>query len=164
LLSQGLQNEGAISMLKVLIAEDELMIADEIEEALIASGYEVCGIARTVDEAVALGDLHDPDLAVLDVRLVGGGRGTEIVRRLNKREKIGVLYATAYSSLNRMLTLNDGEGSIEKPFCSEDLVRALAIVQEIKAFGGSTSQHPPGFRVLSLWPQSRAQFVQGSLA
>jgi CheY-like chemotaxis protein len=156
-------DEGAPSMLKVLIAEDELLIADEIEEALIAGGYEVCGIARTVDEAVKLVELHEPDLAVLDIRLAGGDRGTDIpLRLLGKGKPIGVLYATAYSSLNRQLTLNDGEAAIEKPFCSEDLVRALAIVQEIKALGGSTSQHPPGFRVLSLWPQSRAQFAQGS--
>jgi hypothetical protein len=41
-------------MLRVLIAEDELMIVDLLEDVLIANGYEVCGIARTVDEAVAL--------------------------------------------------------------------------------------------------------------
>ena len=41
-------------MLKVLIAEDELMIADMAEETLVKHGYEVCGIARTVAEAVRL--------------------------------------------------------------------------------------------------------------
>jgi two-component system, response regulator PdtaR len=61
-------------LLKILIAEDELMIADMLEEALTASRYEVCGIARTVDEAVALSELHGPDLAVVDVRLAKGGR------------------------------------------------------------------------------------------
>jgi len=45
----------SILLLKVLIAEDELLIADVLEEALVASGYNVCGIARTVDEAVVLG-------------------------------------------------------------------------------------------------------------
>ena len=41
-------------MHKVLIAEDDLMIADMLEMSLVDSGYEVCGIARTVAEAVAL--------------------------------------------------------------------------------------------------------------
>jgi response regulator of citrate/malate metabolism len=41
-------------MLKVLIAEDELMIADMAEETLVKHGYEVCGIARTVAGAVRL--------------------------------------------------------------------------------------------------------------
>ena len=49
-------------MLKVLIAEDDLMIADAAEEALLEWGYEVCGIARTVNEAVALGRLTSPIL------------------------------------------------------------------------------------------------------
>ena len=38
-----------------------------LQESLAASNYMVCGIARTVDEAVALGELHKPDLAVLDI-------------------------------------------------------------------------------------------------
>ena len=61
-------------MLKVLFAEDELLTADLLEDFLSASGYEVCGIARTVDEGVALAELHSPDLAILDVRLARGNR------------------------------------------------------------------------------------------
>ena len=44
-------------MRKVLIAEDDLIIADMAEDVLIEHGYEVCGIARTVDQAVSLGRL-----------------------------------------------------------------------------------------------------------
>ena len=98
-------------MLKVLIAEDELMIADLIEETLISSGYEVCGIARTVEEAVALGELHRPDLAILDVRLAKGGRGLEIARRLNGRGKLGVLYATGDDARNSALAQADDHSS-----------------------------------------------------
>jgi len=61
---------------KVLIAEDDLMIADLAEDMLVGQGYEVCGIARTVPEAVALGRQHRPDLAVIDLRLADGGLGT----------------------------------------------------------------------------------------
>ena len=69
-------------MLKVLIAEDDLMIADLAEEILIDGGYDVCGIARTVAEAVALAHRHKPDLVVLDLRLADGGLGTEIAAQL----------------------------------------------------------------------------------
>jgi hypothetical protein len=48
---------GGRRMFKILIAEDDLLIADMVEECLIVSEYEVCGIARTVIEAVALGRL-----------------------------------------------------------------------------------------------------------
>jgi len=45
----------ASGMLKILIAEDDFMIADAAEEVLLGWGYEVCGIARTVADGVALG-------------------------------------------------------------------------------------------------------------
>ena len=81
-------------MLKVMIAEDDLMMADMLEDVLVEGGYEVCGIARTVEKGVELGERHQPDLAVLDLRLAGGGLGTEIATRLNRRGQLGVLYAT----------------------------------------------------------------------
>jgi len=62
-------------MLKVLIAEDELLIADLLEEALVANGYEVCGIARTVDEAVALEALNILEHA----DLIQSRRGTIVI-------------------------------------------------------------------------------------
>jgi two-component system, response regulator PdtaR len=60
-------------MAKIMIAEDDLLMADMLEDVLVGGGYEVCGIARTVDEAVKLGKRHQPDLAILDIRLAGGG-------------------------------------------------------------------------------------------
>jgi DNA-binding response OmpR family regulator len=144
-------------MLRVLIAEDELMTADQLEETLIAYGYEVCGIARTVDEAVALGELHKPDLAILDVRLARDNRGPEIAKRLNSRGKFGVLYATGTDARNSTLTIADGEALITKPYRAEDLVRALAIVREIATTGTATPPFPPRFRLL---PESAAPSPQ----
>ena len=135
-------------MLKVLIAEDELIIADLLEETFIESGYDVCGIARTVDEAVQFGELHKPDLAVLDVQLAKGGRSPEIARRLNSRGKFGVLYTTGENARTSTLTRADGEASITKPYSVEDLVRALEIVQQIATRGTATPPFPPGFRLL----------------
>jgi DNA-binding response OmpR family regulator len=149
------------AMLKVLIAEDELLIADLLEEALEAGGYDVCGIARTVDEAVALGELHKPDLAILDVRLAKGGRGPEIARRLHSKGKIGVLYATGDDARNSALTLVDGEAAITKPYRVEDVLRALALIREIVTAGSATPPYPAGFRLL---PESSTRAVQMSPA
>jgi DNA-binding response OmpR family regulator len=148
-------------MLKVLIAEDELMIADLIEETLVADGYEVCGIARTVDEAVALGETHRPDLAVLDVRLAKGGHGPDIARRLHSKGKFGVLYATGDGERNSELTQADGEASLSKPYRSEDLVRALVIVREFVTTGSATPPFPRGFRLL---PKSGVRLPQAARA
>ena len=143
-------------MLKVLIAEDEFMIADALEEALVANGYEVCGIARTVDQAVALYELHKPDLAVLDVRLAGGRRGPEIVQQLKGAGKLGVLYATGDDARTSTLTTADGVAAIAKPYLMVDVIRALALVQEVMTTGTATGYTPSGFRLLVDRPKAAA--------
>ena len=74
-------------MSTVMIAEDDLLMADMLEDVLVAGGYEVCGIARTVEQGIELGDRCKPDLAVLDIRLADGGLGTDIAARLHSRAR-----------------------------------------------------------------------------
>ena len=134
-------------MLKVLIAEDDLIIASMTEEVLVEGGFEVCGIARTVGEAVALGRLHKPDLALLDVRLADGGLGTEVAAQLAALGRIGVLYATG-NAVNVMENAVEGDACIVKPYGLDDLVRALEIVAEIVATGTASPPFPRGFDLL----------------
>lgn len=134
-------------MLKVLIAEDDLIIANLAEEILIEHGYKVCGIARTVAEAVAIGQLHKPDLAILDLRLAEGGLGTEIAAQLNPDCRPGVLYATGDVS-RVMLTATDGDACLAKPYRSVDLLRGLEIVAGIIATGTASRPFPRGFQIL----------------
>lgn len=136
-------------MKKVLIAEDNVLIADMLEDFLVSGGYEVCGIARTVDEAVALADLHKPDLAVLDFRLADGGYGSEIGPRLKDRGRLGILYATG-NGADDGLTMADGQAYIGKPYRMQDMLRALNIVDEIRTTKGgfSSSPFPENFHLL----------------
>src|ERR1700722_9303718 len=145
-------------MLKVMIAEDDLMMADMLEDVLVEGGYEVCGIARTVDKAVELGERHHPDLAVLDLRLAEGGLGTEIAARLNRHGELGVLYATGNMG-HMSLTKADGEACLGKPYRSEDVVRALKIVEEIVSTGEASKPFPKGFYVLKR-PPPRGQLPE----
>ena len=134
-------------MLKVLIAEDDLMIADMAEEILVRAGYEVCGIARTVAEAVELVRDRKPDLAVIDMRLAEGGFGTEIAAQLSDLVQLGILYASG-NMLHTMLTATNGHACLAKPYRSGDLVRSLEIVSEIIATGSASPPFPYGFHVL----------------
>jgi DNA-binding response OmpR family regulator len=134
-------------VVKVLIAEDDLMIADMTEAILVAQGYEVCGIARTVAEGVALGRLHMPDLAVIDLRLADGGLGTAIASQLGALGRLGVLYATGNIS-HVLLTAANGDACLAKPYRSADLVRGLEIVADIVATGTASPPFPRGFQVL----------------
>src|SRR6478736_6406707 len=117
-------------MAKVMIAEDDLLTADMLRDALIESGYDVCGIARTVDRAVELGERHKPDLAILDIRLAEGGLGTDIPARLKNSGHMGILYASGHAGQSG-LTKADGNALLRKPYRPKDLLRALTIVEEI---------------------------------
>jgi DNA-binding response OmpR family regulator len=133
-------------VLKVLIAEDEPLIASLTEDILVEYGYEVCGIASTVIEAVALAKTHKPDLAVIDLRLAGNGLGTEIIAQLGTVVKLGVLYTTGASQV--ILTSSNGHASLAKPFRDTELVRSLEIVGEILFSGLASPPFPSGFQLL----------------
>jgi CheY-like chemotaxis protein len=136
-------------MLKVLVVDDDLMIADMVEEVLVTYGYEVCGIAPAVAEAVALVRLHRPDLAVIDIRLADGELGTEIAAQLTGFRRPGILYASGNTS-HLGLTSADGDAFLTKPYRAEDLVRGLEIVAAIVAGGTASPPFPRGFQVLPL--------------
>ena len=147
---QGRARQGVF---KVLIAEDDLMIADVAEMILVERGYEVCGIARTVDEAIALGNSHRPDLALIDLRLADGGLGTEVAAQLLALGSPGVLYVTGNMS---QVALTDGDACLAKPYRSLDLIRGLEIVAEIVATGGAQPPFPHGLQLLHRAAHSQA--------
>jgi DNA-binding response OmpR family regulator len=147
-------------MFKVLIAEDDLMIADAAEDVLVRAGYEVCGIARTVAAAVALARLHKPDLAVIDLRLADGGLGIDIPPRLGASDRCGILYATG-NAADIVLIDRDGEACLSKPYRSADLIRSLELVSEIVATGTASPPFPRGFHALPSATKLRAEARYG---
>ena len=132
-------------MLKVLIVEDDLMLADFAEEILAEQGYEICGIARTVAEAVALARHSRPDLVVLDLRLADGELGTEVAAQLTVFGRPGILYVTGNMS---QVALTNGDACLAKPYRSTDLLRSLEIVAGIVATGKAQPPFPQGFQLL----------------
>jgi DNA-binding response OmpR family regulator len=132
----------------ILIVEDDMMIADYLEETLLDAGFDVCGIARNTAEAVALAQIHHPALSVIDLRLANGEYGTRVAAALCVQGEIGILYATGNS---RRPLLNEavGQGCISKPYTSESVVAGLTIVAERMAKAAHLSNFPPGFRLLN---------------
>jgi len=134
-------------MLRILIAEDDLMIADMTAEMLGDCGYEICGIGRTVAEAVALGRRSRPDLAVIDGRMADNGRGTDVADQLAALANLGILYVTG-DAQNLMRGNARGHACLSKPYLFLDLLRSLEIVVEMVAAGTASPPFPRGFRVL----------------
>lgn len=141
-------------MRKVLIVEDDLMLADFAEETLVAQGYEVSGIARTVSEAMALARHSMPDLVILDLRLADGELGTEVAAQLSRPGGPGILYVTGNMS---QVALVHGDACLAKPYRAVDLLRGLAIVAEIVATGKAHPPFPQGFQLLD--PAAGSQAV-----
>jgi DNA-binding response OmpR family regulator len=114
--------------MKVLIVEDELMIADILETMLTAGGYTVCGIARTAKEALLMADRENPDLAIIDVRLADGSLGTGVAPVLFAKN-IGILYTTA--SMDALGLLNQ-HPCLRKPFHLREVKLALDAVMQLR--------------------------------
>jgi DNA-binding response OmpR family regulator len=135
-------------MPKILIVEDNYMLADMVEDTLLHNGYEVCGIARTVAEGLDLCGLHKPDLALIDLRLADGELGTEMAAQLRPFGNLGILYVSGNTSEVK-LTSADGHASLSKPYLSTDLLRAIWHVTDLVKMGHSSPPYPPGFRFLA---------------
>jgi DNA-binding response OmpR family regulator len=133
-------------MAAVLIIEDDLQIADILEEVLRDDGFDVCGIARTVEDALTLAGQHHPQLAIVDLYLAHGGLGSSIAPVLMTQYNTGILYTTA--NVHALATA-PGHASLRKPFRLHDVSVALGIVARIVETGFAIPPFPPNFEVLS---------------
>jgi len=113
---------------KVLIVEDQFVEANDIELMLRKAGYDVCGIARSVDIAEELIKKERPAFVLLDIFLKGKRTGTDLAKQL-KDENIPFVYLSANSNeevLNAAKTTQP-YGFLVKPFREKDLLVTMKI-------------------------------------
>lgn len=79
---------------KVLIVEDEQMIAEYFKIIVENLGYPVCGIAMTADEAVRLAREEDPAMIFMDVRLAGERDGIDAAMEIYRNKPVPTVYVT----------------------------------------------------------------------
>lgn len=113
---------------KVLVVEDEFIVADNLRQALQRVGYEVCGIAASAAEAEGILKMHTPDIVLLDIRLQGDRTGIDIARKL-RADDIAFIYLSANSSQKILEQARSTEpyGFLVKPFRKKDLLIMLDI-------------------------------------
>lgn len=108
----------------ILIVEDEILVALEMESILEDNGYQIVGIAADLEGALAFAD-RPIDLALVDLNLRDGLTGPEIGKRLAQEHKATVLFVTANPRL-----LGDGisgtVGVLTKPTDKASLTGAVA--------------------------------------
>jgi two-component system, response regulator PdtaR len=113
---------------RVVIAEDEAIIRLDLKEILEEEGYEVVGETGRGDEAVDLVRQHDPDLAILDIRMPGMD-GLSAAREIAGQRRSAVLILTAYSQRNLIEEARDA-GALAyliKPFQRSELIPAIEV-------------------------------------
>src|SRR3712207_1450175 len=82
---------------RVLIIEDELIIAWQLSEAIQEIGHEVCGMAADATEAVALAAQLLPDLVLIDVHLRRGTDGVAAAAAIRAERRAPVVFCTAFA-------------------------------------------------------------------
>ena len=82
---------------KILIVEDELLIAEDIKKALTLSQYDVCAIVTTGEEAIQEVEKLHPDLVIMDIMLAGIMTGIEAAKEIRKKYNTAIVFITAYA-------------------------------------------------------------------
>lgn len=111
---------------RVMIIEDEPIIAVDIESIVLGMGHEVVGIADTRRDAVTLAAETKPDLVLADVQLADGSSGIRAVEEILTEATVPVIFITAYPE--RLLTGDRPEPTylVTKPFRPESVEAAIA--------------------------------------
>jgi CheY-like chemotaxis protein len=125
---------------RVLIVEDEVLLAAELEYLVAASGAAPIGHAMTSGEAVDLAERLHPDLALVDVHLSDGPTGIDAARRMTEHCGAIVLFITA--NMKRLPEDFAGAcGVMSKPYSEHQVRMAITFLAECAATGHS--QRPP---------------------
>jgi len=112
---------------KILIVEDEAVIAMELEERLTHMGYSVTGSAATSDSALQKIEESLPNLVLMDIHIQGARDGIDTAEDIRARYDIPIIYLTAYAdnaTLQRA-KLSTPFGYLIKPFREEELRAAI---------------------------------------
>ncbi|MFL6450242.1 MAG: response regulator [Bryobacteraceae bacterium] len=84
---------------RILVVEDEQIIAADLSNKLTQMGHQVVGVAIGAEEAIAIADELRPDLVLMDVQLDGDMTGTEAASTIQDRTGAPVVYVTAFPGI-----------------------------------------------------------------
>lgn len=114
---------------RILVVEDDAIVAHDIEDSLHASGYSVVAVAPDGEEAVELAAQLKPDLVVMDIRLPGTLDGIAAAENIREELDIPVVYLTAHSDRSTLERAKHAGswGYLVKPFDASGLRAAVEV-------------------------------------
>lgn len=115
--------------LRVMIVEDEMLLALDLEDMLLDAGYHVVGQASCMRQAIALAELNQGavDVAIMDVNLARGTNGVETAAALRQRWDIPSLFVSGNldeRTREAALPLNP-LGFVGKPYSEREVLTSL---------------------------------------
>ena len=139
-----------IPPLRVMIVEDEMLLAMQLAAQVGDAGHEVVGVASAVTEALDLAEKRKPDLAFVDIELADGPTGVDLVGRLVQASPTVVVFVTG-NAKRIPSDFAGAAGVLAKPYTRVALREAIAFFS--RAIGpGAPPPPPPG---LTLSPNVR---------
>jgi AmiR/NasT family two-component response regulator len=114
-------------MIKILIVEDEAIVARDLHQQLAELGYDPVADTPTGEQALALAAQLRPGLVLMDIELAGEMDGISAAQAIGEQFAIPVVYLTAYSgeSVLEQAKLTEAFGYVLKPFAPRDLRIAI---------------------------------------
>lgn len=132
--------------MRILLVEDEMLIAMEQRLYLETAGHDVAGPAADADQAAELMAKGMYDLALVDVHLARGSCGIDVARRLAS-SNIPCLFVTSHPEgvmAEGVMAERLGLGCLLKPFSSDDLLASVEVASDV------LNSRPPAVRPRNL--------------
>jgi CheY-like chemotaxis protein len=113
----------------ILIVEDEILVAQNLQEQLKELSYRVCDSVNSGEDAVVIAAKKNPDLIFMDIQLAGKMNGVEAARQIQERLQIPVVFVTAHADLQTLAEVKrtDHYGYLVKPFHAASLRAAVEL-------------------------------------
>ena len=133
--------------MRILIVEDEALIAMMLADSLEDGGHEVMGPAATMAEALALCEAAaPPELAVLDINLRDGSNGVDVARALLERWGVLSIFASG-QMMEARRARNVALGYIRKPYEAKTVLRSVEVAREVMS-GSDARNRARGLRAV----------------
>lgn len=146
--------------MRILIVEDEMLLALQIEEDLVRAGHEVVGMAESLPAALRLAAREEPEVALVDVFLGDHPEGLKVAAELVRRSML-VLFLTG-SPRRIPHDFAGAVGVIEKPYTPAELTGALAFLMNAASVGAPPPPLPSSLRLApSLKPDEDGRYLVG---
>lgn len=118
-----------MSKVRILVVEDELIIAEDIRMMLTNLGYDVVGTAIDYEEAMVILEHRQPDVALVDILIAGDKDGIELAGIIKERFNMPVIFITSHADKDTVERAKQvrPDGYLVKPFEQKDLYTSIEI-------------------------------------